>query len=450
MTHTESNAHAPARAGSDTPRADPYAYLASQSADVLEQRWFHKFLVLLDAPAHWPAWRYGLVVLLLAVIAAIPWLLASSTLWAAWVAATLAGFLLSDVAIIAALPRWRISFGPAYPQAVILAAPRVITVALAGVIAAWTAPLPPMLVVLAINLFASGALIWGAIKEPLDVGLTRLSLSAHQQNQNAPAIQLLHISDLHIERLGRREGRLLQLVREIAPDIIVLTGDYVNLSCVDDPVAHAHVRQLLGQLGAPYGVFAVLGSPPVDRNSAPDFAGLPIRLLRDEMAVVDVGAGRQIALMGLDCSHDQAADARLLHDLLDRAPAGAYRLLLYHSPDLMPAASQAGVDLYLCGHTHGGQIRLPGYGALITSSRLGKQFEMGYYQMNHTHLYVSRGVGLEGLGAPRIRFLCPPEVALFTLNAAGQVSDPHRKVKTAALPSGGECDILTGNVRECG
>jgi len=82
----------------------------------------------------------------------------------------------------------------------------------------------------------------------------------------------------------------------------------------------------------------------------------------------------------------------------------------------MPAASQAGIDLYLCGHTHGGQIRLPLYGAMITSSRLGKQFEMGHYQINGTHLYVNRGVGLEGLGAPRIRFLCPPEVVLFTLD----------------------------------
>ena len=121
-----------------------------------------------------------------------------------------------------------------------------------------------------------------------------------------------------------------------------------------------------------------------------------------------------MALLGLDCSHDQETDAEQLESLITQAPAGAYRVLLYHSPDLMPAAPQFGIDLYLCGHTHGGQVRLPGYGALITSSRLGKQYEMGHYRTNDTHLYVSRGIGMEGMGAPRIRFLCPPEIVLVS------------------------------------
>jgi hypothetical protein len=81
----------------------------------------------------------------------------------------------------------------------------------------------------------------------------------------------------------------------------------------------------------------------------------------------------------------------------------------------MPEVSELGVDLYLCGHTHGGQVRLPLYGAMLTSSQLGKRYEMGHYQQGRTNLYVSRGVGLEGLGAPRIRFLSPPEITLVTL-----------------------------------
>ena len=81
----------------------------------------------------------------------------------------------------------------------------------------------------------------------------------------------------------------------------------------------------------------------------------------------------------------------------------------------MPAATTTGVDLYLAGHTHGGQLRLPVFGALVTASSFGKRYEMGAYREGRTVLYVSRGIGLEGLGLPRARFLSPPEITLFTL-----------------------------------
>ncbi len=226
----------------------------------------------------------------------------------------------------------------------------------------------------------------------------------------------MQISDLHVERLGRREETLLQLVRRVAPDMIVLTGDYVNLSCVDDPAAHADARKVLAALSAPLGVYAVLGSTPVDRNSAPLFDGLPIRLLRDERETLDIGGGQQLTLIGLDCGDDIQSSIKHLGELTAQASPNTFRLLLYHSPELIPLAPRFGIHLYLCGHTHGGQIRLPFYGAMITSSRLGKRFEMGHYVVRGTHAYVSRGVGLEGMGAPRVRFLCPSEVTLFTLH----------------------------------
>jgi hypothetical protein len=84
----------------------------------------------------------------------------------------------------------------------------------------------------------------------------------------------------------------------------------------------------------------------------------------------------------------------------------------------MPEAARHGIDLYLCGHTHGGQVRLPGFGAILTSSQLGKRYEMGLYREGQTSMYVSRGVGLEGLSAPRVRFLAPPEITLITLQGA--------------------------------
>jgi predicted MPP superfamily phosphohydrolase len=102
-------------------------------------------------------------------------------------------------------------------------------------------------------------------------------------------------------------------------------------------------------------------------------------------------------------------------EVMRRVPADGYSLLLYHSPDLAEAAAEAGVDLYLAGHTHGGQVRLPFYGAIITMSAYGKRFEAGQYRVGATTLYVSRGIGMEGLRLPRVRFLCPPEIVVIDL-----------------------------------
>ncbi len=161
-----------------------------------------------------------------------------------------------------------------------------------------------------------------------------------------------------------------------------------------------------------------MGSTLVDpRDTTPSlFDGLNIRLLRDELAVLNFADGRTLSLLGLDCEHNSKTDGRVLQNLVKLAPANSMRVLLYHSPELMPLAQQYPLDLYLCGHTHGGQMRIPFYGALLTSSELGKQYEMGPYIEQNTTLYISRGIGLEGLSAPRMRLFCPPEIILFTLS----------------------------------
>ena len=183
------------------------------------------------------------------------------------------------------------------------------------------------------------------------------------------------------------------------------------------------MRRLLGQLHARYGVFAVLGTPPVDLPAVMPqvFAGLPARLLRDEAVVVTLSRGRRLTLLGLDCHHDIPRDTATLDRVLAGAADAGPRVLLYHSPELMPAAVERGIDLYLCGHTHGGQVRLPLIGPLLTASQLGRRYVMGHYQEGRTHLYVTRGVGFEGLAAPRVRLFCPPEVGLVEVSG-GQYS----------------------------
>ena len=129
--------------------------------------------------------------------------------------------------------------------------------------------------------------------------------------------------------------------------------------------------------------------------------------------------GLRFDVVGVGCTHKPFLDAPKLLSALGGLPPECFTILLYHSPDLAPEASAAGVDLMLCGHTHGGQVRIPGLGAVYASSLYGKRFEVGRYLVDRMILYVSRGIGMEGMGAPRVRFLCPPEITLWEIGGSG-------------------------------
>jgi predicted MPP superfamily phosphohydrolase len=395
----------------------------TEPADVLTRSTFHKVMVFFHRPVNWPAWLVLAVAALMTLLAGSGWWLLTRDLPVSLlIVVALYLFMLGDAAVLQALPRRGISFGPWKGQLFSLALPRVLAMLLLAVAAVWLGVVLSVGLALLVQLLASVALGWGALIEPAQLRLTHLVVSSDRLPADARPWRLLHITDLHLERPGRREAQLLDYVRTLQPDAIFITGDYLNLSYQRDPRSHDELRRLLGQLAAPYGVYATLGSMAVDLRDVvpPLFRGLPLSLLRCEAASIGTGEN-QLLVLGLDCTHHLPTDARRLEAMLANALAGAAapadlpRILLYHSPELMPQATKQEIDLYLCGHTHGGQVRLPLIGPLITSSQLGRQYVMGHYRCRRTHLYVSRGVGLEGLSAPRVRFLCRPEVTLITL-----------------------------------
>jgi predicted MPP superfamily phosphohydrolase len=383
---------------------------------VLEKRWLHNVMLLLSALDRLPAWLNGSGVLLILGLNYLAWRWARPEL-ALTTPGVLGGVMLLDILLLWQLPRRGISFGPVPSQVVVLWFPRLGVTLLALLLALWRPP-AGLWAMVVLQLLGTGAYVWAALVEPHRLALTVLNLTSPHLPAGAPPVRLLHLSDLHLERLTRREKRLLDLIQAARPDLIVITGDFLNLSYRRNPEAIAQVRSLLAQIKAPYGVYATLGSPPVDvPDVAPQhFAGSHIQLLRGDVVEVDLGSGRRLTLMGMDCSHDMTYDEHLLSTLDKRRNGRQTTVLLYHSPELMPAARCYEVDLYLCGHTHGGQIRLPFYGAILTSAITGKRYEMGRYDENDTTLYVSRGIGLEGLSAPRMRLFCPPEITLVTLS----------------------------------
>lgn len=265
------------------------------------------------------------------------------------------------------------------------------------------------------QLIGTGLVVYGFWIEPHTIRLTQETLDSPKLKAGPP-LRVLHLGDLHVERVTEREEQLLEMVDSIGADLILYSGDFLNLSYVDDPVAWSHARAILRELHAPMGVFAVSGSPPVDKPQVvvPLLDGLGIRWLRNEQVTLH-HAGQAIDIIGLNCTHVPSIDELQLRELR-RQRSDNFTILLYHTPDLAPQAAEAGIDLQLSGHTHGGQVRLPFFGALFTSSIYGKQFEVGRRQIGDFTLYVTRGIGMEGKGAPRVRFLCPPEITLWEIS----------------------------------
>ena len=264
------------------------------------------------------------------------------------------------------------------------------------------------------NLALLAVEVEGLYIEPFDIHTTELRLSGPSKASGEP-LRILHLTDLHIERITRREVELIQQVNALQPDLILLTGDYANVDYLEDAHTLRDTRTVLGQLSAPYGVYAVIGSVDGPQVMNKVFSGLPVTVLEDRVQKLQIGQ-QEIDLVGVSYS-GRTQDGQTLSALMQHVPKEAYSILLYHTPDLIDVADRLQIDLYLAGHTHGGQVRLPLWGAIITMSAFGKQYESGLYQLNPTTLYVSRGIGMEGLSMPRARFLCPPEMVVIDLDS---------------------------------
>ncbi|MBG0787047.1 MAG: metallophosphoesterase [Anaerolineaceae bacterium] len=315
------------------------------------------------------------------------------------------GFILTDLLILSLLPKLKISFGPPTLPMIFLAVLR----------------FPFMLLglpcVIIFQTIGSLMVIYGFTIEPQSPKVERYSVTKRQSGETG-AIKIVHISDLHMEYLTPNNERVITKINELEPDLILFTGDFFNLSNQHDEQTNHDIVHFFNQLPPSSKIIAVTGSPAVDTSESLDWV-LPqttIRLLEDEMDTIEI-RGKKINLYGLSCSHRPAIDESKLDSLMQQAPpVGDANILLYHSPDLAPELSGFKIDLQLSGHTHGGQVQIPFVGPIFAASLYGLAFTNGHYLVNdQLNLIVSRGLGLEGSAAPRIRFFSPPEIGFITL-----------------------------------
>jgi predicted MPP superfamily phosphohydrolase len=260
------------------------------------------------------------------------------------------------------------------------------------------------------NILLLGLGIYGFYIEPFRLTVNRIEVPVAGLQKTFRIVQL---SDLHVERTTKREQAIPSLVENLNPDMIVLTGDYLIESRFNFPETIEALKDLVDQLHAPLGVYAVNGNVETPGKLKDLFQDLDVHVLNNESIRLPE-IREDFVLIGLSF-HNWSYDSNQLSRLMKSVQPDDYTLLLYHKPDLAYAAEEEGVDLYLAGHTHGGQVRLPFYGAIYANSRYGKTFEMGLYHLGNTTLYVNRGLGFTGGSAPRVRFLAPPEVLIVDL-----------------------------------
>jgi len=312
-------------------------------------------------------------------------------------------FFLVDWLLIALLPKLKRSFGPVKPVVLLLAVLRV------------PFALLPFWVALGAQLAGTLLVLAGFYIEPMRLDIHAETLKTNKL-RTGQTLRLVHLGDLHIERITRREEKILRALEDLKPDLILFSGDILNLSYVHDPLAQQEAHAFLAQLHAPLGVFGVTGSPPVDPLDvyAKLLENTEIQWLDDRNVVIPVGESG-ISITGLTCTHLPERDFPNYLKLNSENDESRFNILLYHSPDIAPLMRSTAVDLQLSGHTHGGQVRLPFFGALYAASLYGKNFESGRYLLGKMTLYVTRGLGMEGGIAPRVRFLCPPELIVWEI-----------------------------------
>jgi predicted MPP superfamily phosphohydrolase len=275
--------------------------------------------------------------------------------------------------------------------------------------------------------------------------------------QSARPVRVLHISDLHMLPGQRSKQRWIAELDELNPDLVVNTGD--NLA---HHQAVPAVLRALGPLLDRPGVF-VFGSndyyAPRPKNpvrylvpSQKRIHGVPLPWRDLRAALVERGwhdlthvrrlmtvAGQAVAVAGVDDPHLRRDRYTKIAGRPDRS--AALRLGITHSPEprVLDGFAGDGYDLVMAGHTHGGQLRLPGYGAIVTNCELDRSRARGASRWGvHTWLHVSAGLGTSPY-AP-VRFACPPEASLLTLvprRIGGEATNGH----AAAARFGADADV---------
>lgn len=255
--------------------------------------------------------------------------------------------------------------------------------------------------------FKLTGLYWRGAKNAECVQVRHTDIQFKSLPQDFNSFTVLHISDLHVDMNRGAMRRLVELLPTLEYDLCVLTGDYRGATFGPFEAALKGLAEVRAGLKGP--IYGVLGNHDTIRM-VPRLEDMGIRMLLNECETVSRGH-QQIYLAGIDDAHFYRVDN--LEKAAADIPPGAFSILLSHTPEIYRQATHAGFDLLLSGHTHGGQICLPGSIPLTLSSRLPRRLGSGLWNYQRMVGYTSVGVGSSIVA---IRLNCLPEITLHHLH----------------------------------
>jgi uncharacterized protein len=231
-------------------------------------------------------------------------------------------------------------------------------------------------------------------------------------------ITIAQFSDPQSERFGAYEKRVLRTLSALKPDLILCTGDYIQVAKAPYSQSAAQWRQgfLEAGIDPPLGGIAVQGDCEGGDGWNAIFEGLSIQPVSNFARILEL-PGCRINLIGLGLGASRTRNPKSLERLPGERAPEALDIYVGHAPDFALALEHGERPfLAIAGHTHGGQVQLPGFGPLITLTRVSREHADGFLPLGVGTLSVSRGIGMERLDAPQLRFLCRPELRIITLH----------------------------------
>jgi predicted MPP superfamily phosphohydrolase len=258
-----------------------------------------------------------------------------------------------------------------------------------------------------------GGSIYSTLIEPLWFDVIEMPITLPRLSKAFSGFRVLQISDIHAgeQFMPGHLGEIVQKILELKPDIVLITGDFVYSSpAMTDEILNT-TGELLSQISASIPTFAVMGNHDHWWDVArvrEMLANAKLKELANDFFTIQKEES-MLHICGVDDLYEHKSD---LAPILSALPEEGCAILMAHEPDFADTSSKSGrFDLQVSGHSHGGQVVIPLIGPIVLPN-YGRKYPSGSYKVGNMHQYTNRGLGMV---FPYVRFLCRPEITVFTL-----------------------------------
>lgn len=252
--------------------------------------------------------------------------------------------------------------------------------------------------------------------EPYQLIIKTVSVNVDGIHKNFDKIKIIHITDLHIKKIGYLERKLIDKINQLMPDILFVTGDFIKNN---DGIKHC--AEVFRNINAKYGIYGVLGNNDYRKffifsldtdELKKSLTSSGVKLLFNESHTINID-GVNISIFGVEDSIYGTPD---ISRVADNVSNEHLNILLSHSPSIIKNLDGFRPDLIITGHTHGGQVRFPFIEYLWTPLPINspRKYSRGLFKTNGTNIYVNQGIGTSLFP---MRFLCPPEISVIKLRS---------------------------------